>query len=307
MTDSSPALAPRPSAIPAHQIHPPTIVCGLDGSPASIDLARIATTLGHHVGAQIELVHVLDAGRSGRSSDSDPRMEAQAMLDGICHSSQAAANAQLVEFGDPARRIAAIAERQSAGLIIVGTRGNAPVTDALLGSVSSRLAGDAPCPVLIVPPAVQPHVRPERWPQRTIICGYDGSDSAWDAALSASGLAARLRTRLCLVSIGTVINWRVAEAAARLRHWLDEHSGPASFVPEIDWELRSGDPAWKLERVARAITAPLLAIGSRGLGPRNDPLLGSVARRVLLAARRPILVCPATASSAAADNADERR
>src|SRR5437660_688445 len=58
-------------------------------------------------------------------------------------------------------------------------------------------------------------------------------------------------------------------------------------------EHRAGDPSWELERVAAAITAPLIAVGSRGLGPWEDALLGTVARRLLQTARRPILVLPA--------------
>ena len=288
------------------EIGPATIVCGLDGSAGCIDVARIATGLARQVGARVELVHVLDAGRPTRTDPEHVLLRAQAMLDGICHSSEAAVGGQLVECGDPARRIAAVAEREQASLIVVGTRGNAPVADALLGSVSSRLAADAPCPVLILPPALRSHIHPERWPNRTIVCGYDGSVNAWNAAISASLIAARLRAGLSLVSVGTALSWRVDQAAARLGRWLSEHSEPGDFVPEIEWEVRAGDPAWELEHVSRAMTAPLLVIGSRGLGPWHDPLLGSVARRVLLAARRPTLVCPATAGAVATGAGEER-
>jgi nucleotide-binding universal stress UspA family protein len=275
--------------------HPTTIVCGLDGSAGCVEVSRIATTLAEALSARVELVHVLDGGprANGAIPMTDLRMRAQAMLDGMSDSSETIASGRLVESGDPARRIAAIADSERAGLIIVGTRGNAPVADALLGSVSSRLAADAPCPVLIVPPHLQAHVRPERWPARTIICGYDGSEGGWNAALASGALAARLGSGVRLVSVGTGNSWSVGEAAARLEECLERHSQPGE-APDVTWEVRSGDPVWELERVARALTAPLLAIGSRGLGPWTDPLIGSVARRVLLGARRPILVCPAT-------------
>jgi nucleotide-binding universal stress UspA family protein len=70
--------------------------------------------------------------------------------------------------------------------------------------------------------------------------------------------------------------------------------------PVVDWDLRSGDPAWELDRVASAATAPLICIGSRGLGPRTDPLLGSVTRQLLRGARRSILVLPATSTASTA-------
>lgn len=275
--------------------HPTSIVCGLDGSAGCVEVSRIATTLAERLSAGVELVHVLDGGPRGGGAApvADLRLRARAMLDGLSDSSETIVGTQLVELGDPARRIAAIAESERAGLIVVGTRGNAPVSDALLGSVSSRLAADAPCPVLILSPHLQAHIRPERWPNRMIVCGYDGSQSAWNAALAAGGLSARLGGSVHLVSVGTGTSWNVDEAAHRLRDCLERHSRPGEAV-EVTAEVRSGDPAWELERVARALTAPLVAIGSRGLGPWTDPLLGSITRRMLLAARRPVLVCPAT-------------
>lgn len=294
MSQSTPPAPATNGALP-HQ-HTSTVVCGIDGSPGCVEVARIATTLAHELPGRAELVHVLDGRWAATDSVAvtELRFAAEAMLDGLCDSSGPLATGRLVESGDPARRIAAIAESERAGLIVVGTRGNARVVDPLLGSVSSRLAADAPCPVLIVPPALQSHIRPDTWRGRTIVCGYDGSDNAWNAAVATCLLAARLEADVHLVSIGTGLGWRVDETASLLREMVVDQLDPAGHRPEIDAGLRLGDPAWELERVARALTAPLLVIGSRGQGPRRDALLGSVCRRVLLAARRPILVCPAT-------------
>lgn len=49
---------------------------------------------------------------------------------------------------DGLRRIAA---ERDAELLIVGSRGHGAVRAALLGSTSHALAGDAPCPVVVVP------------------------------------------------------------------------------------------------------------------------------------------------------------
>lgn len=277
-------------------VYPAVIVAGLDGSAGGVEIARIAASLAVATGGRVELVHVLGAGPRMASAPAaeHERAEAQAMLDGLCESSACAATGTLVESGDPARRIAAVAESVRADVIVVGTRGNAAIGDALLGSVSGRLAADAPCPVLVVAPVVQQHVRPESWHARTLVCGFDGSDAAWAAAEQAALLAGRMDGTVSLVCVGTAVSWRMAEVADALREAVTARH-PGAAVAPISWEVRSGDPAWELECVASAITAPLIAVGSRGLGPWRDPLLGSVTRRMLLSARRPILVMPATA------------
>lgn len=54
-------------------------------------------------------------------------------------------------WGDPAKAIIEIAQREKANLIVVGRRGRSRLTGLLLGSVSQKLASLAPCLVMIVP------------------------------------------------------------------------------------------------------------------------------------------------------------
>jgi nucleotide-binding universal stress UspA family protein len=209
------------------------------------------------------------------------------------------AGRHVVPFGDPGRRVAKLAEGWGAHLIVVGTRGNAPVTDAL-GRVSSRLAADAPCPVLVIPRGLESHVRPLTWRARTLVCGFDGSLPAWSAACRAAELASRLGGSLRLVNTGAGIG---ADAVRDLLAQLSDggvrqavrRDLPAAPL-DVRFEQRSGDPAEELERVAATATAPLIAVGSRGLDPPRAPLLGSVSGRLLQHARRPIMVVPATSA-----------
>lgn len=52
--------------------------------------------------------------------------------------------------GSPATAIANAALEEDADLIVMGSRGLTPMTGLLLGSVSKRVIGIAPCPVLVV-------------------------------------------------------------------------------------------------------------------------------------------------------------
>ena len=56
-----------------------------------------------------------------------------------------------VVLGDPARQL--IAASRDADLLVVGSRGAGPVAQHLMGSVSSKVAHHAACPVVVIPAA----------------------------------------------------------------------------------------------------------------------------------------------------------
>lgn len=59
--------------------------------------------------------------------------------------------------GRPAEALIAAARRESADLIVVGSRGHGAVRELFLGSVSHELALKAPCAVVIIPSLVIHH------------------------------------------------------------------------------------------------------------------------------------------------------
>jgi nucleotide-binding universal stress UspA family protein len=54
------------------------------------------------------------------------------------------------ERGDPVQKLLEAAE-MGVDLLVLGSRGFGPVMRLLIGSVSSRVIREAPCPVLVVP------------------------------------------------------------------------------------------------------------------------------------------------------------
>ena len=57
---------------------------------------------------------------------------------------------EVVEVGEPAEVICEVAERYNADTIVIGSRGHGFVKRVLMGSVSSQVLHNAPCPVLVV-------------------------------------------------------------------------------------------------------------------------------------------------------------
>jgi universal stress protein E len=136
-----------------------TIVCGLDGSGPSLTAARVAAGLAHRLDARLQLVHatcapLVTAPRAGGDHDAALlRDAAERLLEDTSID-------VLVEHGPPAARLADVAERQSAQLIVIGSRGRGSLASTLLGSAASALARtQTRRPLVIVPPhAVSSHV-----------------------------------------------------------------------------------------------------------------------------------------------------
>jgi nucleotide-binding universal stress UspA family protein len=256
------------------------VVCGVDGSDDCVEIARIAIDVSRRLGGRAELVHALDGGE---------RPAAAAMLDALCQSSQGDVTARLVELGDPALALTVAADSLQATLIVVAS-----------GGVSERVIAAADCPVLVVPRALRRHVRPLDWWPCNIVCGFDGSEAAWAAAMHAAMLAHPTRGSVTLVSVGASVDWRMSSVASTLQAKLAESGAfdPCLPAPQVGWALRDGDPARELEQVARATAAPLIAVGSRGSNPPRDRALGSLTRGLLKSSSRPVVVTPAAAPCA---------
>jgi nucleotide-binding universal stress UspA family protein len=78
---------------------------------------------------------------------------------------------------------------------------------------------------------------------------------------------------------------------ARLRPALKEAVAEAeSRGIHADYDLLEGDPGERILDIARSRDVDLIVIGSRGLGAVASVILGSVSKRVLHDADRPVLV-----------------
>jgi nucleotide-binding universal stress UspA family protein len=199
-----------------------------------------------------------------------------------------------VVTGDPRERIVDVAAEWDADLMVVGARGLGAIASALLGSVSLAVARHAPCPVLVVRPAVRP--------LHSIVVAFDGSAGAQRAARFVSTLPVPTEVGVRLVGVvappripsaGPGRTAALATAASKVtaarRRELETAMDKATAQldgPKASRELAVGAPADTLAR----LDADLIVLGARGLGTLKRLLLGSVSEHVLRHAQCPVLI-----------------
>jgi nucleotide-binding universal stress UspA family protein len=114
------------------------VVCGIDETNGEA-VAGAARGLAERYRLPLLYVRVLHEG-----GDAD---EAARLL----RAAAAPGDAELaVEWGHPADRLVELAAEREAAFLVVGSRGP---RSPRLGSISTDVARNAPCPVMVVPPA----------------------------------------------------------------------------------------------------------------------------------------------------------
>ena len=140
----------------------PTILVATDFSPTAALAVQEAIALAKAIGAEIELLHVHQVDATPIPPTLDivteiPRAEDVARAEqSLVEQSHVVRDAGVVcrtqsAFGAPAQEIVARAKAVAARYLVVGRHGHRPLTEVLLGSVSTRIVRHAPCPLLLVP------------------------------------------------------------------------------------------------------------------------------------------------------------
>lgn len=144
-----------------------TVLVGVDGSAHSIDAARAGLALLAAptrvvvltAVAPVDEMMVTGTGFAGGVVSpqmyDDMREAGKAEGEAVLARAAAALSGYpvetLVAWGDPGEALVTTAAELPAAAIVVGSRGLGGVKRFLLGSVSSHVVKNAPCPVLVVP------------------------------------------------------------------------------------------------------------------------------------------------------------
>jgi nucleotide-binding universal stress UspA family protein len=132
------------------------ILLATDGSPNSRAAATRALDLARTYGSELKVLSVINIPESidGQAEDLAPALY-HIHRDNVAEiTGQAAGRALkaegLVGVGRPAQVITQMARELQADLIIMGSHGRTGIKRLLLGSVTEKVIGQAPCPVLVV-------------------------------------------------------------------------------------------------------------------------------------------------------------
>jgi nucleotide-binding universal stress UspA family protein len=182
--------------------------------------------------------------------------------------------------GTPYRRINGIAETVQADISVVGSRGQSPLENRIIGSTARNLARTTVVPLLvsrIERETDEPDVLRQHLFQR-VLFATDFSEHA-DRAFDSFSYLRHATEEATLVHVQSPKDEgpdvdpreRLAEHATTLENW----------DIETDIEIRQGDPAEEILAVEQEVTPSTVLVGSKGRSRVRRLLLGSVSEDIV--------------------------
>ena len=262
----------------------PTIIIGYDGSERASDAVALGTRLAKAFDASLILALVLrdpplgvgqaryqaiidDVVREERERTLEPVRERLDLPD---------VRAQVVAAPSPARGLHALAEREVADLIVVGSSHRGAMGRVLAGSVAERLLHGSPCAVAVAPVG---YATRDGAGLAVVGVAYDGGNESRVALTQATALARTVDGSLRLIA--------VADPAAA-------HEALDAAVADLPGDVKAetvdlqGDPI----TCVGDQEVDLLFCGSRGYGLAGQVLLGSTSAGLVRHAPFPVVVVP---------------
>ncbi|MEW6162075.1 MAG: universal stress protein [Nitrospirota bacterium] len=185
------------------------------------------------------------------------------------------------EGEEPYQYIVDEAAKNKVEMIIMGRRGRTGLKRVMMGSVTAKVIGYAPCKVLVVPRAAE-----LRCPCESILIATDGSKYSEAATREAISLAKRCGSNLIVLSVAKKDeNLPVAKESVDIVRKVAEREGV-----KVEALALKGEPYEVIVKTADQKNAGLIVVGSHGRTGLERLFMGSVTERVIGHAGCPILV-----------------
>lgn len=190
--------------------------------------------------------------------------------------------------GDPATAILAASERRKADLVAFATHGEGGLSAWVFGSVAQKLLRGTSKALLIARA-----LEPEPGTVRRVLVPLDGSVGA-EAILPHAFAAARAwKARVVLLHVLRPEEGRPDREKRRMESRFDEIArGQKKKGLEVESLIDEGDPADRILHHAERRPGTLVALGSHGRTAVSRWRYGSIAEKILQAAKVPLLVGP---------------
>ena len=294
------------------------IIVAVDESDGSRDAITLASALARMTGATLALVNVFPYDQrpsraANRSFEDYLRHDSHELLERLrtTVAGEGAIETYAVANPSPAHGLHELAEREDAGLIVIGSTHTRRFGRVLPGSTAERLLHGSPCPVAVAPKGYAERTANE---PGIIGCAYDGSASAQLALTAARRIAEATGAQLRVIRAFRPLPYDVAPGSAamggasRYNDAVRQHSAEEleTAVERLGADARAeahftiGDPADVLIEASGQLD--LLLMGSRGYGPTHAVVLGGVAGRLAREAACPVIVLPRSAGHTEEDS-----
>jgi nucleotide-binding universal stress UspA family protein len=263
------------------------LVC-VDGSPDSEGALAGALVWAKLWGSKVYLLEVLEfiPGYTGLAPEFVAQWENEVRAYLAAAQAEAASGGvsleTLMASGESAHSaIITAAQKIQPKAIIMGRHGRSGLARLMMGSVTARVIGHSPCPVLVVP-----RESPLTW--QKILLASDGSaysEAAWEEALA---LTRQLGGSLLAVSVARE-EGELPGAEEIVNHLM--MSANRQGLP-LETHVIIGQPDDAIIQLAVKNQVGLIILGSHGRTGFKRLLMGSVTERVIGQAPCPVLVVP---------------
>jgi nucleotide-binding universal stress UspA family protein len=255
-----------------------SILCGVEGNPASTEAARQAIALAR-TGTDLQFTAVYTSFELGPDYHKDTL---QSSLEEAARLAGEAGVSASYELREAKYAIdVLLPESKDHDLLVLGTHGNSHASGLLFGSTASEAAHGVERPLLIAreTPGQEPF-------PGDILVASDGSHSSWEPVRAAAGLAASFGAHVDVVH---VTDGKHDVDQPTLDAQLAEIAETTGREPEL--ANPDGNATKEIVEAARQRSSSLIVAGRRGL-KKGLKSLGSVSERVVGSAECSVLLIP---------------